>query len=96
MGGAQARGADQLNERFVSPDRHPDAGDGLATLTPMTQPMTQVTVVGIGADGWVGVPQRLRDVVERADVLLGGSRHLVLDDQDVHHGSIMSVSRRPW
>jgi precorrin-6Y C5,15-methyltransferase (decarboxylating) len=37
-----------------------------------------VTVVGIGADGWAGLPPRLRDVVAGAAVLLGGRRHLDL------------------
>ncbi|MDQ1104722.1 precorrin-6y C5,15-methyltransferase (decarboxylating) subunit CbiE [Nocardioides zeae] len=37
-----------------------------------------VTVVGIGADGWPGVPERLRRIVVAAEVLLGGERHLAL------------------
>jgi precorrin-6Y C5,15-methyltransferase (decarboxylating) len=37
-----------------------------------------VTVVGIGADGWPGLPDRLRRRVTHADVLLGGRRHLDL------------------
>lgn len=37
-----------------------------------------VTVVGIGADGWPGVPARLRSLVTSAEVLLGGERHLDL------------------
>jgi precorrin-6Y C5,15-methyltransferase (decarboxylating) len=37
-----------------------------------------VTVVGIGADGWPGLPDRLRRRVEHAEVLLGGHRHLDL------------------
>lgn len=37
-----------------------------------------VTVVGIGADGWPGVPERLRSLVAAAEVLLGGERHLDL------------------
>lgn len=37
-----------------------------------------VTVVGIGADGWPGVPERLRSLVASAEVLLGGERHLAL------------------
>jgi len=40
--------------------------------------MSAITVVGIGADGWAGVPERLRAVITSADVLLGGSRHLAL------------------
>ena len=37
-----------------------------------------VVVVGIGADGWGGLPERLRAVVQEASVLLGGARHLEL------------------
>lgn len=43
-----------------------------------TFPPVQIAVVGIGADGWAGVPPRLRAVVLGAEVLLGGSRHLGL------------------
>lgn len=35
-----------------------------------------ITVIGIGADGWAGVPERLRERILAADVLLGGRRHL--------------------
>ncbi len=42
-----------------------------------TRPST-VTVIGVGADGWPGVPERLRDVVREAAVVLGGARHLDL------------------
>ena len=37
-----------------------------------------VIVVGIGADGWDGLPDRLRRVVLDAAVVLGGRRHLDL------------------
>ena len=37
-----------------------------------------VTVVGIGADGWRGLPEHLREVVLGARVVLGGRRHLDL------------------
>jgi len=37
-----------------------------------------LAVVGIGADGWSGVPDRLRARVEEAEVVLGGRRHLDL------------------
>ncbi len=37
-----------------------------------------MTVVGIGADGWGGVPERLRALVSAAPVVLGGRRHLDL------------------
>src|SRR5690242_11774958 len=39
---------------------------------------TQVTVVGIGADGWTGLTARARELVEAADVVLGGERHLAM------------------
>ena len=38
----------------------------------------RVVVVGIGADGWEGLPARLRALVEDAEVVLGGRRHLAL------------------
>ncbi|WP_344157842.1 precorrin-6y C5,15-methyltransferase (decarboxylating) subunit CbiE [Nocardioides koreensis] len=41
-------------------------------------PPVHVAVVGIGADGWSGVPERLRSVVLDAEVLLGGDQHLDL------------------
>lgn len=47
-----------------------------------------VTVVGIGADGWDGLPASSRALVEDADVLLGGERHLdlvhAIDGQERH------------
>ncbi|WP_017588368.1 bifunctional cobalt-precorrin-7 (C(5))-methyltransferase/cobalt-precorrin-6B (C(15))-methyltransferase [Nocardiopsis ganjiahuensis] len=36
----------------------------------------RITVLGIGADGWPGVPERLRGLVLDAPVVLGGRRHL--------------------
>lgn len=41
-------------------------------------PSATITVLGIGADGWDGVPERLRVPVLDADVVLGGRRHLDL------------------
>ena len=41
-------------------------------------PNDVVDVVGIGADGWAGLPARARDVVAAADVLLGSRRQLDL------------------
>jgi precorrin-6B C5,15-methyltransferase / cobalt-precorrin-6B C5,C15-methyltransferase len=37
-----------------------------------------VTVVGIGADGWAGLPPRSKTAIEQADVLVGGARQLAL------------------
>ena len=50
----------------------------------------RITVVGLGADGWEGVPGRLRDVVLGASVVLGGRRHLdLLPD-------VPGQVREPW
>ena len=49
-----------------------------------------VVVVGIGADGWDGLPVASRAVVERADVLLGSARQLALVP-----GSV-GAERVPW
>lgn len=38
----------------------------------------RITVIGIGADGWTGLPEHLRAQVCDAEVLLGGRRHLDL------------------
>lgn len=37
-----------------------------------------ITVVGMGADGWEGLPPESRAAVETADVVVGGARHLGL------------------
>ena len=37
-----------------------------------------VTVVGIGADGWTGLPPRSKAAIEQADALVGGPRQLSL------------------
>ena len=37
-----------------------------------------IIVVGIGADGWDGLPQRMREVVESAPVIVGARRQLDL------------------
>ncbi|MGH3412418.1 MAG: precorrin-6y C5,15-methyltransferase (decarboxylating) subunit CbiE [Marmoricola sp.] len=37
-----------------------------------------ITVVGIGADGWDGLPGRSRDALAAAEVVLGGRRHLAM------------------
>ena len=38
----------------------------------------RITVVGVGADGWPGLPERVRTRIEEAPVVLGGRRHLDL------------------
>lgn len=45
---------------------------------PRTPTGPGITVVGIGADGWPGVPERLRRLVLGADAVLGGRRHLAM------------------
>ena len=37
-----------------------------------------VTVVGIGAEGWPGLPPRSRTAIEQAGVLVGSPRQLSL------------------
>ncbi|MDK3256613.1 precorrin-6y C5,15-methyltransferase (decarboxylating) subunit CbiE [Blastococcus capsensis] len=49
-----------------------------------------VVVVGIGADGWNGLPAASRAAVGRADVLLGSARQLALVPPSVE------VERVPW
>jgi precorrin-6Y C5,15-methyltransferase (decarboxylating) len=39
---------------------------------------SRVTVVGLGADGWAGLPESTRERVRAAAVLVGGERHLAL------------------
>jgi precorrin-6Y C5,15-methyltransferase (decarboxylating) len=75
--GSGAPSTDACGAEPPSVTRHrPDAaarGDG-------TSPPTghRITVVGIGADGWSGLPERLRTLVLAADTVLGGRRHLAM------------------
>lgn len=39
---------------------------------------TRVTVVGIGADGWAGLSDAARELIDGAAVVLGGERHLAM------------------
>ena len=41
-------------------------------------PVDRITVVGIGADGWTGLPEPSRAAVAAAEVVLGGARQLDL------------------
>lgn len=50
----------------------------------------RMQVVGIGADGWEGIPTSRQAVVAGADVLLGGARHLALVPETV------TASRVAW
>ncbi|MFF8284174.1 precorrin-6y C5,15-methyltransferase (decarboxylating) subunit CbiE [Streptomyces albus] len=47
-------------------------------LTPSPTAQPDVTVVGIGADGWSGLTGPSRRALREADVLLGGARQLAL------------------
>ncbi|GGS47776.1 precorrin-6y C5,15-methyltransferase (decarboxylating) subunit CbiE [Actinokineospora fastidiosa] len=49
-----------------------------------------VTVVGIGADGWAGLPSASRDALGAADVVLGSARQLGLLPTEV------AAERVPW
>lgn len=44
----------------------------------ISDPRPAVSVVGIGADGWDGLPETSRAVLRAADVLVGGARQLAL------------------
>ena len=68
---------------LVSVSSHPSP-------TPMDKAAPAVTVIGIGADGWAGVPGSLRDLVLRAGVVLGGRRHLDLLPE------VPGQRRLPW
>ena len=56
--------------------------DARTTRSPVAAPCVDtepwLVVVGIGDDGWVGLGPEARAAVERADVLVGGERHLAL------------------
>ncbi|WP_241518773.1 precorrin-6y C5,15-methyltransferase (decarboxylating) subunit CbiE [Streptomyces sp. CB03238] len=45
---------------------------------PVTSTSPPVTVVGIGADGWAGLPGASRAALRAADVVIGGERQLAL------------------
>ncbi|MCW2854104.1 MAG: cbiT, partial [Nocardioides sp.] len=49
-----------------------------------------ITVVGLGADGWPGVPEDTRRLVLEAPVVLGGARHLALLP------AVPGQERTPW
>jgi precorrin-6B C5,15-methyltransferase / cobalt-precorrin-6B C5,C15-methyltransferase len=49
-----------------------------------------VWVIGVGADGWDGLPERVRAVVLRAAVVLGGKRHLAMLPE------VPGQAREPW
>lgn len=63
--------------RWLDPTVYVD--DVAPLLTQAVLPaLSPVTVVGIGADGWDGVPAAVRDLVAAAPIVIGGRRHLDL------------------
>jgi precorrin-6Y C5,15-methyltransferase (decarboxylating) len=74
--------------------RYRTAGSGSqpdGTIVGVGEDEPPVTVVGIGADGWDGLPAAARRAVTGADVLLGGRRQLDLVPADAG-----SAARREW
>jgi precorrin-6B C5,15-methyltransferase / cobalt-precorrin-6B C5,C15-methyltransferase len=53
-------------------------------------PHPRIVVVGIGADGWAGVPPRVPEVVLAASAVLGGQRHLAMLP------AVPGQRREPW
>ncbi|MFC5073332.1 precorrin-6y C5,15-methyltransferase (decarboxylating) subunit CbiE [Kitasatospora cinereorecta] len=49
-----------------------------SSVPPAPLPVSVVTVVGIGADGWAGLPDAARSALLDAEVLIGGERQLGL------------------
>ncbi len=64
-------------------DARRPAPEGPTDMPPM------ITVVGIGADGLAGLAPAARAVVEAAEVLVGGERHLALAEG-------IAAERHPW
>ena len=58
--------------------------------TPLPAEGVGITVVGVGADGWSGLPERLRALVLEAEVVLGGHRHLSMLPES------SGQRREPW
>lgn len=57
---------------------------------------TQVTVVGIGADGWSGLGDTARELVAGAGVVLGGERHLAMLPPAGTDDVATDQVREPW
>lgn len=57
---------------------------------PAITPSALITVIGLGADGWDGLPASHREQVSGAAVLLGGHRHLALIPE------VAGQRRMPW
>ena len=53
-------------------------------------PHPRIVVIGIGADGWAGLPPQAREAVLAASVVLGGKRHLALLP------AVPGQRREPW
>lgn len=54
-----------------------------------SEPSEQITVVGVGADGWPGLSEHARAAIEHCDVLFGSPRQLELIPQG-------TAKRVPW
>ncbi|MEB8344127.1 precorrin-6y C5,15-methyltransferase (decarboxylating) subunit CbiE [Streptomyces endophyticus] len=59
-------------------------------MTPANPAPQRVTVVGIGADGWPGLPEASREALRAADAVIGGPRQLDLLPQEC------TGERVPW
>ncbi|MER5479765.1 precorrin-6y C5,15-methyltransferase (decarboxylating) subunit CbiE [Streptomyces sp. NPDC002734] len=57
----------------------PPASTNTASTNTVSQAAaSRITVVGVTADGWPSLPERLRRTVLEAEVVLGGRRHLAM------------------
>ncbi|WP_420176197.1 precorrin-6y C5,15-methyltransferase (decarboxylating) subunit CbiE [Luteococcus sp. OSA5] len=59
-------------------------------MTTPTADGPRLLVLGIGADGWAGLPDHQRDQVLQAEVVLGGPRHLAMLPP------VAGQRREPW
>ncbi|MHB9752861.1 precorrin-6y C5,15-methyltransferase (decarboxylating) subunit CbiE [Streptomyces sp. BYX5S] len=59
-------------------------------MTPTHPHPRRATVVGIGADGWPGLPTPSREALRTADIVLGAPRHLALLPEEC------PAERVPW
>ncbi|GGU28488.1 precorrin-6y C5,15-methyltransferase (decarboxylating) subunit CbiE [Streptomyces lavendofoliae] len=62
----------------LGPGDRPVGFQPVSSPAPVPAAPPPVTVVGIGADGWAGLPDASRTALRGADVVLGGDRQLAL------------------
>ncbi|GAA3040643.1 precorrin-6y C5,15-methyltransferase (decarboxylating) subunit CbiE [Streptosporangium longisporum] len=72
-----------MSDPVTGPATGPVSGPATGLTGPVTEAVTDpatgpVTVVGIGADGWAGLPEAARRELHAAEVLMGGARQLAL------------------